>query len=75
MANQKPADAAWMCIVQARGHVQGKVFYMSPGMLAAILFDRGETEPVLKGRFLYGVPVVTTPVMLYGSVKLGERRW
>ena len=75
----RPADLAWRQIVNAAGHVQGKVFRMSQGMLVAILMDRGTiTEswhfnPYAR-HFLYGVPVHVDLDMPFGEVRLEKPR-
>lgn len=79
----KVSDAAWGCILRARGHVQGKVFRMSPLTLAVILQERGERvaglrntqNPFLSGRSLYSVPVLLDPTLPFGTVELKERAW
>jgi len=70
----RPSDAAWRLIVQARGSVRGKVFRMTRGRLAAILRYRGEGPVIeLRGRSLYGVPVVTDDFLPYDRILLEER--
>lgn len=59
-------NVAWTLIVQARGHVSGKTFRMSPPTLAALLRERqeyvagflGPNNPRLQNRSVYGVRVV-----------------
>lgn len=75
----RPSDLAWRLIVNAAGHVQGKVFRMSEGMLVAILMDRGTITQrwhfnPFAAHFLYSVPVYTDPGMRYGEIRLEKLR-
>ncbi len=71
---ERSSDRAWALIVQARGHVQGKVFRMSPARLQAILRDRGQgIHSQLLGRRLYGIPVELDRSLAYNEIFLEER--
>jgi hypothetical protein len=65
------SDAAWACIEQAHGHVQGKSFYMRKETLTDILWERNDPQHYqTHGRRLYGVRVVIDPLMKRGEVRL-----